>query len=96
MALNEEEESRIAAIVEVTLKQYRNQRDPPSCAIEIDKEQHSKEHQFVQDLMHVACKLEKIKWGLLGSVVKTVGGIAIAALFIGIIYIVKQKTGTLP
>lgn len=91
MELGQEDLNRLVDdAVARTIKQYRKEQ-PIDCALKIDKESHAEEHKFIRGLMEVACKLEKIKWGFLGIVVKTIGGVLVAAMVIGLIVLAKQK-----
>lgn len=84
----------VDAAVARAIETYRDQ-EPRSCALNIDEETHVQEHEFIRGLMKVACKLEKIKWGFLGSMVKTIGGGLIALLVIGALYAVKKHMGSM-
>jgi len=97
MALKPEDlNDMVDAAVVRAIEQFKKSQ-PSSCALEIDKKEHSAEHEFVRELMNVACKLEKIKWGFLGTVVKTVGGILVVAVVIGLLVLAKQRmTGIVP
>ena len=74
----------------------RQRQEATVCKLGIDKEQHDTEHDFLRKLIDLADRLDRIKWGFLGSLVRSIGMLMVAALVIGLIVMAKSKGVDLP
>lgn len=63
----------------------KQQAQPVSCGLGIDKDKHEKDHQFIDSLLGITERLDKIKWGFLGALLKGAGLFAVGILCLGII-----------
>ncbi len=67
------------------------QMQPMVCQLGIDREEHDQSHVFVRSLMEVSGRLDKIKWGFLGAVIKGTGLFVVGILCFGLIAWLKVE-----
>lgn len=64
-----------------------------TCALGIDPVELQEERRFVRDLMAIADRFDNIKWGFLGTVIRSVGLAALAIFVLGLGVYIKKKLG---
>ena len=80
-------EEQIEQVIEAVLKKQKNF----ICPIGIDEAQHAIDHNFIRSLITISEKVDKIKWGMLGSVIKTITLSLLAATVVGLVILAKEK-----
>jgi len=86
------EKEEITLIVERAIKKgFESNVVQPSCSLGIDKDAHDKQHQFLDSLISMSQKLDKIKWGFLGGVIKSVGMVIIGLICLGVVAWAKTE-----
>ena len=64
-----------------------------SCALGIDAKELDEERKFVRTLMDAADRLDNIKWGFLGTMIKSFGLFIIGLIGLGALVWAKSKLG---
>lgn len=78
-------EDDIRRIFSEELTKASKERPPVECSLGLDREAHTKEHQFIGSLMAMSERLDNIKWGFIGAATKTLGYIVIGIIFLGVV-----------
>jgi uncharacterized membrane protein YraQ (UPF0718 family) len=85
------EEKIAAAIEKAVADAFSKQPETIVCSLDLNKEIHAEEHQFIRSLMTVADRLEKIKWGFFGSVIRSTGYLVMGLLILGAWVYIKSE-----
>jgi len=56
-----------------------------NCSLGLDRDTHYNEHQFINSLMKMSVRLESIKWGLIGTIIRTTGTVIIGLVLLGLV-----------
>ena len=86
-------EDMVAVVREVLEQQRGSVHD---CYLGIDKEQHTREHHFIRGMIKITEKLDNIKWGFFGAVVRTIGIFLIGATVIGVVILARERGVHIP
>lgn len=79
------------AVKEAVAEALKNQAQPVVCFIGLDRDTHTKEHQFLKSLMAIDEKIDKIKWSLLRDTLKDLRRIFIVCIIIGALWWIKME-----
>ena len=87
-------EEEISALVKEVLEQQGS--SVHTCFLGIDKERHTREHHFIRGLIKITEKLDNIKWGFFGTMVRAIGLFLLCATVIGVIILAREKGVNIP
>lgn len=85
------EEELKAAISAAVEEAFDKRPEPMLCSLGLDREEHEKQHQFLDSLISASDKLDKIKWGFIGTLIKSTGWFVIGLIGVGAYVWIKAE-----